>query len=856
MSTYSEFQNDSISNKIVLARVDASIRVMGFTAHAPTIYKKINFDVSKVRTLENSGVGLTEVFGLSDVVPGTFFNDRQNKTLYVELSDLSNPNGSFIVATFPNFFSNTPVQAPWDIGDGATGFDVLWEPLISKVSGFGVRLDNDDQIGFALEGTGGFNFALDREYFDTRYEGFVWEQQRCEVYSWTTGLPFSEARPLFKGAVNSKGFGRDVSFKLKDQIEELRRRFPVKDISELPSKRVPEGLLVAKQRKVYGRVNGFRPTNIDQLIDSFPLTGTVSGTTGSKTLTGLGTSFVNDFSPNDRIVLGGFEFTIESITSDTSMELTEAPDFDLAGGAYSIIPEQPKNYINREWLVAGHACSQLETTVVNAFNQGEIVLGSALDISVGDEIYVGAPGSRERAFVEKVFSDDRIRLTTNLQDPPTVGTIVVRPCIQALKINNLQLTFDRDFTISVTTDRTTLTLNEDAEKNVNPIRRLNGTIDITMSSTSVTGTGTQFTSQLLPGQHIRAVGQVEFFQIASIESDTSLTLVSAATYTELLSEGQYKGGTNFNPENDVLSCTVLGATADNVVGGALLKTAGSIVKDALNEAGVGNLNLASFDLADERAPYTLGFVIPESFSSTQTTSLRDVINKVNVSVFGSLVQNEDFQLEYGILHPNRPPSALIISEAEVIAGSLKITSQNDRVVKRVLVDYDFKEYDPTAQDSSFLCFEKLTNEGQFLVKSDKEKTVMSVLVFEDDARILANRWGFLLSTATNVISFKTKLQTSQLQVNDVIFIDHKDLFERIGGGKRKFGAVSRISKTEGEVTIELDDLGNAFNRVCVISKNGVADFSSSNETAQALNGFITDDFGLINNDNFGLNLIW
>ena len=191
-----------------------------------------------------------------------------------------------------------------------------------------------------------------------------------------------------------------------------------------------------------------------------------------------------------------------------------------------------------------------------------------------------------------------------------------------------------------------------------------------------------------------------------------------------------------------------------------------------------------------------------------------------------------------------------------MSGSLKVESKNDRIVEDVKVRYDIKEYDPSFGGGSNSLVTKTSDVGQYLVKTSKDKIVTSVLVKETEAQILANRWSFLLSIATNVIKFKTKLQTARLQVNDVVLIDHEKLFERLGGGKRKYAAISSISKTEGEVTVEADDLGNAFNRVCVITDDDAPDFSDSLDTQKAQNGFITDSYGLIENENYGLNVIW
>jgi hypothetical protein len=850
LNTYEDFQNKNVSEKITLARVKATKRLIGFVVHSGSIYKIENFDFAKINFVKDSGTQLVSQSSLASVVSGSYFNDRENKTLYLQTSDSSNPNGKFLAMQFDNFFSNVGVVAPNDL---STGFDVYWEPLIKLTSEFGVALDNEDQLGFALEGSGSISFILSREYFDERFEGFVWENGKAEIYSWNRNLPATEAKIIYRGTVNSRRFGRTVDFRLKDQIKQLRREFPAGVLSDISGALLSDSLLNAKKRIVYGRPNGVRPANIDQALEGYELAGTIAVTIGSDVITGTGTSFRSWFSPGDTIKYLDVEYSVKSITSDTSLTITEASEIAGSGLTFYIEPDFPKNFINRKWSVAGHECSQVETTVLNADSQNVIYLSEFNDIEIGDELYFGAMGSRERAFVNKIFSNGKVELAQNLESPPVNGTEVIRPCVQNLRINNRRLLFDRDFDVEILPTETNIVLNSDAEKNINPVRSVNGTVQFNNASTAVTGSGTNFLTQLQVGQHIRSVGQVAFFQIMSIESDTALTLVSAASYTQN-SAAQYKGGTNFDPESDVLSCTVIGATVDGDKAGDLLIFPGEIVKDILTRSGAEDLNSASFALADDSAQHRLGFVIPETFSATTAPNVRDVINNINVSVFGSLVQNEDFELEYNILKPNRPSDAVKLTESDIF--EFAVESQNDRLVKDVVIEYDQNEYSPTVQDKFSMFFTKVSDTSQYLTGVEETRHIKTVLIDEKSARMFANRYSFLLEIATNVISFKTKLQGARLQVNDVIYLEHEKFYDRVGGGKARFAAVQSIKKTGSMVLVEADDLSNAFNRVCIIVDDDEPIFAESSIEQRAKNGFITDEFGLIDNANFGYNLIW
>ena len=67
-----------------------------------------------------------------------------------------------------------------------------------------------------------------------------------------------------------------------------------------------------------------------------PLNGTATVVHGSTTVTGSGTAFQTELSHGDRIKVGGHEYVVSSITSDTELELVK-PASSAASGALSIV---------------------------------------------------------------------------------------------------------------------------------------------------------------------------------------------------------------------------------------------------------------------------------------------------------------------------------------------------------------------------------------------------------------------------------------------------------------------------------------------------------------------------------------
>lgn len=837
-----------------MAKVKAAKRLMAWTLHSGSIYKIENFDFSVIDSITQDGVAMNEVTSLASVISNTWYNDRTNKIIYLRTSSSTHPNGEFIAMKFWNFFSSSPVSLPYDLNNGK---EIYWIPLIKSTSVFGLELDNEDQIGFALEGSGSLKLGNDRDYWDSRYEGYIFEQQPCLIYSYFTGLDAGESKLIYSGLVNAKAFsGTGVDLKLKDTLSQLRAEFEMPNISEIGDALVPEALSNAKQRRVYGKVFGHRPTNINQTVNGYVLSGTVFISALGSTVTGSGTSFLIHFSPDDRIIIDEQTYTVKSVTGNTTLDVNDTFEFDLTGVSYALLPDLPKNFINRRFLVAGHECRQPTTTIASVDALNRIYLTDATDIDEGDEIFIGDPGSGEIVVVSEIHSDGLMILSQNLVGIPMAGTSVVRFCAQNVRINNTKLIYDRDYTISFSGNRTEIILDADAEKNIHAVRGVIGSnVNFTSSSRSVTGSGTVFTSQLKPNQWIRSVGQFDFFEILSIESDTALTLRTEATYTQS-DTAQYIADFAYDEEIDVLTCEIIGTTDDDTSDGTLLRTASKITEDIITRVGITNLSAPAFLLSHETQPAYLGMAIPLTYTDTKQPKCRDLINKINFSVFGALIQNEDFEIEYNILQPKKPSNYLTLGESDIL--DLNIESNNDRVCKTSIINYKNQEYNAESAIPSIATYTKESDIGTWLVSSMNTKVVDTILHREKDARIHANRWSFLLELATNKIKIKTKMQASRLQVNDVIFIEHEKLYERSGGGKRKFAAISSIKKSGTNVELELDDLSNAFNRVCIISPNDTPEFDDSSAQQKAKFGYITDQYGLINNDEttFGLNLIW
>lgn len=1218
--SYNDFKNAVSSEKVTLAIVDASKRLIAFSLHSGAIYKIESFNVAVITSIEVSGVSLTVSSSLAEMTAGSFYNDRESQTLYLWLSDSANPNASFVVLTNKYFFSNRPAALPWDLN---TGFDVYFEPLIKSTSAFGVELDIVNEATNAIEGQGTISFYNDSDFWPRNYDKIFFENQPCSIYSWSGDLEPSEAKLIFRGYVESKSYSSDeITLSLKDLLFQLRSTIDLSNISELGLRNDP-ALNSAKQRLVYGKLRGHRPVNLDKLINtSYPITGTISVFFNDTSVVGTSTLFKTELSKNDKLIIQGVQYTIASIVSDTNLELTSAYGSITIGNITTeVIPATNKNYINREWSLSGHALSQAEYLIQHGSTTSRMVLNTTEDLYDGDDIYIGEIGLGELVRIDRVINDTTVTLAQSTEIIYPAETPVHRPCVQNVRMNDLELVYLEDYTVDANSGR--LTLEESAEENRATLLESTERVTVTSGNDYFEGSGTKFSSYIKPGNKVRPQSTDTFYKVLDVsderitltepytgpsfttatalpektsisglshyreryflramsnsdlqgkyfkiwdsegsvavwfdignigiaepahgcdraieittvesgdgkytilskiaqklnldeeftcivapgadtmtienklmgvrpaaqESDTGFGMLSRtpteqrvicvadiadsldgkfftlydasgtvafwidtddsgtvepdhgcdraveittivtddtagtvrdkvkavveadasfttanfgtdgfiatcdmvgpslgtmpvgfeltveqagksawdlngkyfvlphhfagtdrtagfwfdidnngtatpstgatadteintvnsefteqeifeaisnvievhANFTSEYSENsilvtsvdsedvttslnvgtsgltivQVQAGVTSNPLNgkllqyksfvfgdsDVLSCDVYGKTVDGTTTGSMLKTAPEIVKDLLIQAGLeSSIDDDNFAEATNYFAEELAFCVPATFSDKASTlTYRDVINRVNNSVFGMLLQNNEFKFEYASLRPRFTSSMPYYTEPDII--TYKTDSTNKNMIRKAIVEYDFREYDYSTKTKINSIVNRSSDIANYIIGTTRERTYESLCINQIDAQRLADRWTFLLEYSSNSVTFSTKMVAIDLQINDVILIDHRKFYDRLGGtGSVKVVIVERIAKRGNGVEITAIDLSNAFNRVAKISDTTTS-YTDSSDEIRLRSGYYTDENGLINNEenSFYTNLIW
>jgi hypothetical protein len=858
MATYADFQSLESSEKIALVIIEASRRIMGWVNHtgiglpSPYIYKVTDFDHILTTVLQD-GILLASVSSIGAITAGTYFNDRDANILYLHTTDSEDPNTKFIAITFQNFFSNVGgVHQSYDL---STGPMVHWLPYVISTSEFGVSLDNKEFLGFALEGSGSVKFINDQNYWADKYDKWYWDNQNVFVYSWNRELPITEAKLIFKGLSQARTWNtKQITFKMRDRLKALRQPLALDPITDVSGAVVLPSLEDQLQRVIYGRVTGHIPTNIDHTLpNGNAITGTVTTAGGSTTITGSGTQFLKELSPDDELIFGIDEtkFTVASIASDTSLTLTENFVGTAGSGlAALLIPSHPKKYQNRVHLIAGHQLREPSTTVVLALDLSHFEVVDDTDFFVGSEVVVGS----FRTFITRV-NNNVIRVLPAMPVAPSPSTTVTLSSVWDVYLNDRKLNLTRDYSYSSTTSKITLT--ELAEFNVAPVLATQGTLTFTNTSRTVSGSGTVFKTEFKPGNWVRSSQESDWFEILSITSDTSMLLRTACTYNRTTTAFRrqpdvYKYG------DVILTCDAMGATEDGTPSGTFIGTGPLAAKDILIRSGLTDeITTSTFNESSAIANNIINMAVPVDVEDTESDSIRDLIALINQSIFGSLYQSADFKLEYKVIDPSRPDDFTQFIEADVIKFTVK--SDSTRLVKNVVIEYLVKEFDPSSLTRSFKLKTVSSEVGEYLGKTGDEFRTRTVLRAEQDALVYAQRWAFLREVASALVNFETSLQGSRLQTHDRIKFIHEKIYERISSTvKEKFAGISGVSRDFSKSKIEIDDIGNSFNRCCTITENDAFVWNSSNDSQKLLNGYITDNNGMIDNDadTFSINVIW
>ena len=296
--------------------------------------------------------------------------------------------------------------------------------------------------------------------------------------------------------------------------------------------------------------------------------GTVATTAASNVITGTGTAFLTDFKVNDTIDINGTDYIVQSIASNTSLNVTTTAAATAAGLAYrapaffgSVTTDASGKYLfsglaNASYVVSvqnpsGANYIGTDIGTVQATNGSAAIVGTGTlftSFVAGETITITTAGVPVTYTILSITDATHLTLTTNFGQATAAGKAYGRPDTDATTpgaqlgatITAAGSVLDRDFgfQVPVVSQRSvTGKIWNDADKNgliggsetglagvtlnIIPLTTGPGTLAVTNGSAAVVGTGTTFT-QYSPGNVISIAGAP--YTIQSITDDTHLTL--------------------------------------------------------------------------------------------------------------------------------------------------------------------------------------------------------------------------------------------------------------------------------------------------------------------------------------------
>jgi len=406
--------------------------------------------------------------------------------------------------------------------------------------------------------------------------------------------------------------------------------------------------------------------------------------------------------------------------------------------------------------------------------------------------------------------------------------------VQEAFFGKKELIFSRDYTTSNTTE-SFITLDSLAEFNISEQRLLGVSVTFTNGSRSITTVSTlDFRSILKSRDWIRSsdLSKPDWYEILQVNQQ-EIVLRTAFNYTTATETALIKN-VEIVDENSLMTISCLGMEAD----GLWVRTASDAVRNLiLNDAEFSVVNESTFTKANADCNYTLSMVLPESIGDKPIT-IRDVITKINNSVFGSLYGDSTQNISYSILNSTKPELSSILKDDDILSFSVET---DQKIVNVVSLKYSpYVDINNGEDTFKVISFNSGFVDSLIGIKNSIERTVY--LYKDEEAETLIQRIALFNSMGNSTVKLKAKMNLSQVLVNDKIYLQLDRLFSRYGGlDQRKLGTVTGVKRNGYDTELSVVDLGNIYNRVPSLAPIDTPDYSLAISDDKIKWGFILDN---------------
>ena len=834
-SNHSAYINDNSSEKVALAFIYPRKPLDTFSYIADNIWKlKVDTFVSNIY-INNIPLDMADSEAVTQSKP--YYYDIENGEIYY-YTESDSPDDDSLVGEFKFFFSNVPLNLAHNLIDGAA--EVYFEPRLSSKAGFKSKIGSD-QMGISVTGEGSIELDNVDGFFDGLYNKYLWDNKPLEVYSYNRNLPPSEAKLTFKGIITNKSFNTDkLTFKVNDSIHKLDTNLPMNLFES--SDGVSDSYIGDVKRVIYGKVEGLLCRSIDQVPESgIKLTGTVSGNAAANTITGSGTSFLQFVALNDTVSVSGNSYTVERVNSDTEIIISDTDGLlsTFSNEDIYITPSVPSPEFNRDFFIADHPIKQTSSPIATMTQLNRIVLEDASGFENGDIVKID-----NDTFTIINISGNQIQINVNADNIYPQGALVTKEPITEYYIKgkagsisdivNIENTSEAKFTLS------TLAEFRLSKNNLLPEE----TFDFINGSRIVTYNGTGDLPTLFRERDwIKAEGDIDarFLRIVDIV-DNQIRCSEAYQGPTRSNVKVIKRRPDYISNESEVSVNCFGKTDDDTSTGKLIETGADIIKDLITSIGLSHaINTSDFDQASIDNDMRMSLKIPESISSSPP-NVRDLINKINQTVFGSLALKQDFTLGYFINSPMLKENVRIIRDDDAIKW--KFLGSNNSTYLSVLSNYRFTDYDLSLKSESSKTLRYTSERVKSYDLSTKEVERDFLSFNQDDTQELSERFIFFNEQIYSELEVESDLRLSDVEVGDIVDVRFSRINKLLDTTTNYFRVIG-VTVNYNSTKLILSNFGDLYNKGGRITDDNAPSYSEASISERTFDGYITDGNGLI-----------
>jgi hypothetical protein len=842
-----EFVSAATSEKIVLAQLQATSRLYTWALDTGSIYERVtDYFVVALKQGQDS---LTQVFSYGALVEGSFYYNVKTSTVYVWNTGDTDPSTEEMIVTYEFYYSNVTINAPYNLITGNE--HVLYHGRITASPGYKHKIGIEQALT-SLVGTGDLALQNNDGGLDDIFDTLIFENQSCKVYSWNPELIYDDAKLIYKGKVTNKSYnGEIVTFTIKDQIFDLTQTIP--QTAFTLDDGVNDSAVGQIKRWVYGKVDGLKVQSIDQIGSGYAITGTITSNIDGMTINGTGTLFLSELSPDDTLIIGEQEITVDTIISDTELTTSDELDFAFSNETAIVVPEISVTSKNRTFFVTDHACSTITKTITEVIQFNRVRLNNTDGLFAGDYVEFS---TGERIQIRKIGADNIIVLTQNLITLPAVSSAVVRPPIQSVYVKNRQV-LSENYTVSnlgAPTNKLTITLDDDTEFVIARAKDLGIQLTFTNGSRTVTTVEDVDLREILETRDwIRPadIAYTTYYEILSVDEQSLELRVPFADPTHT-GDTQAKQP-DYIGDDTVVSVNLLGRTVDGEPASDWIFTAADTVKDICSSVGLSDFNTTAFDEAASTSPQIISLALPLEIG-TKLITAKDAIDLINKSVYGSLTLDDNLDLQYRILKNDVPSEVRIIRDSDVVSWKIKTT--NGKNFRNSIINYRHQDYNRFTEDNYNLIVTHSSNFVRDYIGTNQTSEFDVYLYDTTAATIMAHRYNYFNRLGRTDLTIETDLRLETLEIGDVIQLEFNRLYKRFGDQetRKKLMLVIGLTKTGERLTIEATDLNNTFNSSAVLTENTASDYSAATVNEKLKNGYITTNQGIVNDEETTANI--